>query len=146
MISDMISVYRSSDIRLPFSLGEKRKLRAARGSGITASPNQVLTHAARAASPNQMLTHAARAAASQLNKPLRGRARRARRALVRATRGCKAAKNFQPPLVAARGAREGLWLEQYHRDKGAHYHGPSRAASSMLCERSERRTSGQQVG
>ena len=25
------------DIRLPFSLGEKRKLRAARGSGITAT-------------------------------------------------------------------------------------------------------------
>ena len=45
-------------------------------------------------SPNQVLTHAARAAAEQLN--------------------------FQPPaLVAARGAREGLWLEQ-------------RAASSML--------------
>ena len=44
----MISVYRSSE-------REKRKLRAARGSGITAtkfvipSPNQVLTHAARAA-------------------------------------------------------------------------------------------------
>ena len=37
-------------------------------------------------SPNQVLTHAARAAAKQLN--------------------------FQPPLVAARGAREGLWLEQ----------------------------------
>ena len=36
-------------------------------------------------SPNQVLTHAARAAAKQLNKP---------------------------PLVAARGAREGLWLEQ----------------------------------
>ena len=35
-----------------------------------------------------MLTHAARAAAGQLNKP------------------------FQPPLVAARGARVGLWLEQ----------------------------------
>ena len=54
----------------------KRKLRAARGSG----------------SPNQVLTHAARAAASQLN---------------------------QAPLVAARGAREGLWLEQrvgYHHD------------------------------
>ena len=64
------------------------------------SPNQVLTHAARAAvrqlnklappvaaranSPNQVLTHAARSG---------GRARRARRALVRAT-------------------REGLWLEQ----------------------------------
>ena len=42
------------------------------------------------ATPNQVLTHAARAAAK---------------------RGCKAAK-FQPPLVAARGAREGLWLEQ----------------------------------
>ena len=38
-----------------------------------------------ASSPNQVLTHAARAAAKQLNKP---------------------------PLVAARGAREGLWLEQ----------------------------------
>ena len=37
-------------------------------------------------SPNQVLTHAARAAASQLNK-LRSRARRARRALVRATSG-----------------------------------------------------------
>ena len=36
-------------------------------------------------SPNQVLTHAARAAAKQLNKPLCGRARRARRALVRAT-------------------------------------------------------------
>ena len=36
-------------------------------------------------SPNQVLTHAARAAAKQ---------------------------PFQPPLVAARGAREGLWLEQ----------------------------------
>ena len=34
-----------------------------------------------------VLTHAARAAAKQLNKP------------------------FQAPLVAARGAREGLWLE-----------------------------------
>ena len=40
-------------------------------------------------SPNQVLTHAARAAAKQLNKVA-----------------------FQPPLVAARGAREGLWLEQ----------------------------------
>ena len=37
-------------------------------------------------SPNQVLTPAARAAAKQLN--------------------------FQPPLVAARGAREGFWLEQ----------------------------------
>ena len=37
------------------------------------------------ASPNHVLTHAARAAA------------------------------FQAPLVAARGAREGLWLEQYKR-------------------------------
>ena len=36
-------------------------------------------------SPNQVLTHAARAAAKQLNKA---------------------------PLVAARGAHEGLWLEQ----------------------------------
>ena len=27
----------TDDIRLPFSLGEKRKLRAARGSGITAT-------------------------------------------------------------------------------------------------------------
>ena len=36
-------------------------------------------------SPNQVLTHAARAAAKQLKRP---------------------------PLVAARGAREGLWLEQ----------------------------------
>ena len=27
----------TNDIRLPFSLGEKRKLRAARGSGITAT-------------------------------------------------------------------------------------------------------------
>ena len=48
--------------------------------------------------PNQVLTHAARAAAKQLN--------------------------FQPPLVAARGAREGLWLEQggggvvYHTSTG----------------------------
>ena len=42
--------------------------------------------APRPGSPNQVLTHAARAAAKQLN--------------------------FQPPLVAARGAREGLWLEQ----------------------------------
>ena len=40
-------------------------------------------------SPNQVLTHAARAAAKQLNKV-----------------------PFQAPLVAARGAREGLWLEQ----------------------------------
>ena len=39
------------------------------------------------ASPNQVLTHAARAAAKQLNKPLYGRARRARRALVRALTG-----------------------------------------------------------
>ena len=39
-------------------------------------------------SPNQVLTHAARAAAKQLNKV-----------------------PFQAPLVAARGAREGLWLE-----------------------------------
>ena len=93
---------------------------------VIASPNQVLTHTARAAakqlnnqqplvaareglwlkqviasrassplleqrssilhhSPNQVLTHAARAAARQ---------------------------PFQPPLVAARGACEGLWLEQ----------------------------------
>ena len=40
------------------------------------------------ASPNQVLTHAARAAAKQLNKlsaTSGGRARRARRALVRAT-------------------------------------------------------------
>ena len=49
----MISVYRSSETKL----GEKRKLRAARGSGTTAR------------SPNQVLTHAARAAAKQLNKP-----------------------------------------------------------------------------
>ena len=56
---------------------EKRKLRAARGSGITATN-----------SPNQVLTHAARAAAKQLNKV-----------------------PFQAPLVAARGAREGLWSE-----------------------------------
>ena len=41
------------------------------------------------ASPNQVLTHAARAAAKQLNKV-----------------------PFQAPLVAAHGAREGLWLEQ----------------------------------
>ena len=40
------------------------------------------------ASPNQVLTHAARAAAKQLNKA---------------------------PLVAARGAREGLWLKQLVR-------------------------------
>ena len=39
-------------------------------------------------SPNQVLTHAARAAAKQLNKV-----------------------PFQAPLVAARGAREGHWLE-----------------------------------
>ena len=39
-------------------------------------------------SPNQVLTHAARAAAKQLNKV-----------------------PFQAPLVAARGAREGLWSE-----------------------------------
>ena len=39
------------------------------------------------ASPNQVLTHAVRAAAKQLNK-------------------------FQPPLVDARGARKGPWLEQ----------------------------------
>ena len=52
-------------------------------------------------SPNQVLTHAARAAAKQLNKQLN--------------------KPFQPPLVAARGAREGLWLEQvdgYHPEDG----------------------------
>ena len=42
-------------------------------------------------SPNLVLTHAARAAAKQLNKPLRGRARRARRALVRASFLCGAA-------------------------------------------------------
>ena len=42
-------------------------------------------------SPNQVLTHAARAAAKQLNKA-----------------------PFQAPLVAARGAREGLWLEQHN--------------------------------
>ena len=41
-------------------------------------------------SPNQVLTHAARAAAKQLINRW----------------------PFQPPLVAARGAREGLWLEQ----------------------------------
>ena len=49
-------------------------------------------------SPNQVLTHAARAAAEQLNKLL-----------------CHLwwqPGGFQPPLVAARGAREGLWLEQ----------------------------------
>ena len=39
-------------------------------------------------SPNQVLTHAARAAAKVA---------------------------FQPPLVAARGAREGLWLEQIYQ-------------------------------
>ena len=85
----MISVYRSSE-----TLGEKRKLRAARGSGITAtrgylyharmarrmarsiivmlfSLHNPVTRAARALagrSPNQVLTHAARAAATQLNK------------------------------------------------------------------------------
>ena len=44
-----------------------------------------------ASSPNQVLTHAARAAAKQLIKQLN--------------------KPFQAPLVAARGAREGLWSE-----------------------------------
>ena len=42
-------------------------------------------------SPNQVLTHAARAAAKQLNKAPE--------------------VPFQAPLVAARGAREGLWSE-----------------------------------
>ena len=48
----------TDDIRLPFSLGEKSKLRAARGSCSNQSPS-------RAVSPNQVLTHAARAAAKQ---------------------------------------------------------------------------------
>ena len=53
-----------------------------------------------------MLTHAARAAAKQLNK-----------AKVPFQAPLAAAKqlnkvHFQAPLVAARGAREGLWLEQ----------------------------------
>ena len=74
-------------------------------------------------SPNQVLAHAARAAARQLNSATFGG--RARRALVRAswegnvesspnqvlTHAARAAAR-QPPLVAARGAREGLWLEQ----------------------------------
>ena len=42
-------------------------------------------------SPNQVLTHAARAAAKQLNK--------------------------LPPPMAARGAREGLWLEKVRGSK-----------------------------
>ena len=63
----MISVYRSSE-RLPFSLGEKRKLRAARGSGITAT-----IHTLRARLQ------------SSFSGTSGGRARRARRALVRAT-------------------------------------------------------------
>ena len=60
---------------------------------------------ARAArSPNQVLTHAARAAAKQLNKVA-----------------------FQPPLVAARGAREGLWLEQRCARPGGTLHCVSEA-------------------
>ena len=71
------------------------------------SPNQVLTHAARAAakqlfrhlcalvgarSPNQALTHAARAAARGCARGCTsgGRARRARRALVRVSRARRA--------------------------------------------------------
>ena len=39
----------TDDIRLPFSsLGEKRKLRAARGSGITATTHERHTHEGRA--------------------------------------------------------------------------------------------------
>ena len=48
-------------------------------------PSTMISMISMMISPNQVLTHAARAAAKQLNKP---------------------------PLVAARGAREGLWLEQ----------------------------------
>ena len=46
--------------------------------------NRITCSAYEGLSPNQVLTHAARAAAKQLNKA---------------------------PLVAARGAREGLWSE-----------------------------------
>ena len=57
-------------------------------------------------SPNQVLTHAARAAAKQ--------------------RLQSAAAKQRPPLVAARGAREGLWLEQQSDynlpDVAAHFH------------------------
>ena len=63
-------------------------------------------------SPNQVLTHAARAAAKRLNflaPPVAdGRARRTRRALVRVT---KKPDQLKKPFVAARGAREGFWLE-----------------------------------
>ena len=59
-------------------------------------------------SPNQVLTHAARAAASQ---PLCGRARRARRALVRAT--------GREALVSSRAQPRGLG-NGYHRDKYIH--------------------------
>ena len=86
-------------------------------------------------SPNQVLTHAARAAAKQLNKvpfqvvkPARLHFARTARALRDATCVSEAScPNFEPraharltglttfqaPLVAARGAREGLWLEQW---------------------------------
>ena len=50
-------------------------------------------------SPNQVLTHAARAAAKQLNK------------VPEVQLNKVPDVPFQAPLVAARGAREGFWLE-----------------------------------
>ena len=55
---------------------------------VTRRPRQLSSCQTLPDSPNQVLTHAARAAAKQLNKV-----------------------PFQAPLVAARGAREGLWSE-----------------------------------
>ena len=60
------------------------------------------------------LSAAPRASRAGLAAALRQRARQRLatfRSHARCARGCRAAK-FQPPLVAARGAREGLWLEQ----------------------------------
>ena len=78
---------------------------------LLARVTRALTHAARGArlqsSPNQVLTHAARAAAEQLNKPA--------------------------PLVAARGARKGLWLEQAANQLKVPFQVPLVAVKQLRC-------------
>ena len=82
------------------SLKSNRKdahVRAARTGRLAHSPNQVLTHAARAAAKHLWWLQST----SGCKAPLA-----AKHLWLQSTSGCKA------PLVAARGAREGLWLEQ----------------------------------
>ena len=84
------------------------------------SPNQVLTHAAREGLWLEQIVRGLQKCLQRKRRELQSRARTVgacvhviftitspNQVLTHAARAA-----FQPPLMAARGAREGLWLEQ----------------------------------